>query len=491
MTADPESHQPLPQPILELPTLPRFGRGVYLWGAVGTGKSMLMDMFFDESASAYGQDAEVMEGQDTTCPSWERQLWAGPQVPGALIEGVRRDSVTMTPLECLGGGALPPVPPESGVRAGVVRRVHFHEFMAEVHAHMHAAREGLLASFGRRGVSTSGTGFGATGPPPPNLRSKRAQVDVFERQRDVACLAGRRIAHGTVVLCLDEMQVTDVVDAVVVSRVFGELFRLGVQVVATSNRPMGDLYADGLNRDMFVPFLDLLSGQCREVKVETSTDFRRTGAAATGAGDAGERCRILPGGGEDRDWLRAAVRALADDAVPGGDAPATVVVPLPHGRSMEVEAVGSAAVVSFEQLCDSEHGAGDYRALARRFGAIGLAGARRLKPSEQDAARRFVTLVDELYEARTLVALTCGAHPDELLRAIELGDDGGDAVRSAEELEDVADPAAAFSAEAQQHAAAAQELRFACARAASRLAEMLGPAYAAGASRTRTLERRA
>lgn len=492
----PSEREPRPPPP-GCPSPPPAARGLYLWGPVGTGKSLLMDTFYDALVEGEAGEAALRGKLATSNDAWERLVWQGPQPDGSPVAetGVPRDPQTGRPTACLGGAPLPAAPSTAGVARGAVRRVHFHDWMSEVHAQMHCAREALLAALGRRGVSTSGTGAVGKAGPPANAAAAAADVDVFASHRDAARMAGRRMADGTAVLCLDEMQVNDVVDALVVSRVFTELFRLGVVVVTTSNRPLGDLYRDGLNRELFLPFLDLLAAHCRQEQLDAGTDFRTAAAAAGGAPDRVLVTDSTAVSTDNEAWLLAAVARAAGVAGTSSAEAGSCEVALPHGRSVQLQCVGeSAAVLDFATVCEQEFGAGDYRAVANRFPVVGLQGVRRLGENEFDTARRLVTLIDELYEARALLVLSADAQPAELLGAVAGGSDDGIDVNSnpvPDERLPKSDPAAPTSASRHAQSAAIGELRFACGRAASRLAEMLSPRFEGGSSRARTLQRRA
>jgi predicted ATPase len=402
--------------------------------------------------------------------------------------------------------------------------------MSEIHMHMFAARERLLASFGRRGVDASGTAA-SSAVMPPNTAAERAGVDELAGYRDSALVAGRKIADGTSVLCLDEMQITDVVDALVVSRVFGELFRQGTVVVTTSNRPIGDLYDNGLNRDLFLPFLHLMKAHTTELELGAGVDYRTANSLATEAvqgRDVSAAYRVA----DDPEWLPEAVAMLQGSEAVG--ALEWEHEPTAFGRQLPVAKVGEeGAIVSFADLCHGDFGAADYRALASRYPAIGIQGVAAVKHGEFESAKRFVTLVDELYEARTLVAMSASDPLPELLQAItspviaEANDEEIEAATLAEaffrsvnaqiradtsspflqyyqqhqEAETTADdrrashqgqsdPAAPVAAATTAHAAAVDELRFACSRAESRLHEMLSPAYKTSFDRIRVLATR-
>ncbi|MCC6304371.1 MAG: AFG1 family ATPase [Rhodobacteraceae bacterium] len=272
--------------------------GLYLWGGVGRGKSMLMDLF---------------------------------------AEGV----------------AIPER-----------RRVHFHAFMQEVHAGMHAAR--------------------------------RAGTD------DALAPVADGLAAACRLLCLDELQITDITDAMVVGRLFERLLAAGVMVVATSNRPPEDLYRDGLNRASFLPFIALIRDRLEVRELATPTDWRRLKLA-------GAAVYFQP--------LGPAAKAAMDglwDALTGGAAAAPLVLAV-QGRRVELGAFAAGVVrAGFWDLCGRPLGAADYLALAAAARVVMIDDIPRLSAANYNEARRFVTLVDVLYEARTRLLAAAADRPERL-----------------------------------------------------------------------------
>ncbi len=270
--------------------------GLYLWGGVGRGKSMLMDMF-----------VETLD------------------VPN--------------------------------------RRVHFHAFMQEVHAGLHKARE-------------SG--------------AKDALVPVAKSVSDnLRCLA------------FDEMQITDITDAMIVGRLFEALFDAGVAVVTTSNRVPDDLYKDGLNRQLFLPFIDLLKEHMIVHEMVSPTDYRQGRLA-------GSPSYFTPLNPESR----AAIRDIWQDLTQGKAEPLTLVV-----NKREVEIPGfhnGVARASFYDLCGRALGAADYLALAHAARVLVIDDIPLLSRSNYNEAKRFVTLVDALYEARVRLICSAAAVPEFL-----------------------------------------------------------------------------
>ena len=305
-------------------------RGVYLWGPVGRGKSMLMDLFFESA----------------------------------------------------------PTPKK--------RRVHFHAFMGEVHGLVAAWRQGDAAARKAR--------FG------------RSKSD------DAVTPVAELIARDARLLCFDELHVTDIADAMILGRLFEALFARGVTLVATSNRPPEDLYKDGLNRQLFLPFIAMLQEKMEVVRIGGPKDFRldrlkghrlyfsplTTGAEA--AFDALWR-EVLGGALEHSETLDVLGRRLT----------------LPH-------AAGGYLRASFASLCFQALGAQDYLAIAARFHTVFLGDTPLLTADRRNEAARFVALVDALYEAKVKLVMLAAAEPDALYPA---GDGAFEFERTASRLEEM------------------------------------------------------
>jgi cell division protein ZapE len=286
-------------------TPPRPG-GLYLWGGVGRGKSMLMDLAF----------------------------------------------------------AAIPVEPK--------RRVHFHEFMLEVHE---------------------------------RLRAERAK-----EEGDPIAPVAEALAKEARLLAFDEMVVNNPADAMILSRLLSQLLEAGVTIVTTSNRPPRDLYLGGLNRELFLPFIDAIERELDVVPLNGSTDYRleRLGGFPTW---------YVPNGPAATAALSAAFFRLTDYPPEDRANVPTEDLKLAGGRILHVpKSLKGVAVFSFRRLCGEPRGAADYLAIARRFHTIILVGIPVMGPDKRNEAARFVTLIDALYEHKVKLLAAADAPPPELYR---------------------------------------------------------------------------
>ena len=272
-------------------------KGMYLWGGVGRGKSMLMDLFYEATA----------------------------------------------------------IPKK--------RRVHFHAFMQEVHRAMHEAR--------KQGVDD------ALGP--------------FAEQ----AIADLRL------LAFDEMQISDITDAMIVGRLFQMLMAGGVMIVTTSNRPPEDLYKNGLNRAAFLPFIDLLRGRMDVVELQSPHDYRQHRLA-------GAQVYFQPA-----STARAAIAAIWADLTEGAT-PITLHLNV-NGRDVELPRYARGVVrASFWELCAQPLGPADYLAIASAVRVLILEDIPSLSSSNYNEAKRFVTLIDALYEGHVRLICSAADEPERL-----------------------------------------------------------------------------
>ncbi|MBK3777748.1 cell division protein ZapE [Azospirillum brasilense] len=279
-------------------------QGLYMYGGVGRGKSMLMDLFFD------------------TAPVEKK------------------------------------------------RRVHFHEFMLEVHERIHQHRQ-------------SG-------------KSKGKDAD------DALPELARALADEAWLLCFDEFHVTNVVDAMILGRLFTSLFDLGVVVVATSNWPPDMLYKDGLQRELFLPFIALLKDKLDVLALEGPTDYRLDRLQ-------GKPVYFWPLGAESDAKIRQTFETLTDGA--RGE-PTHLSV---QGRKVEIAcAAKCVALVDFWSLCGKPLGAADYIAIATHFHTVLIRGVPTMKDELRNEAKRFMTLIDALYEHKVNLVVAAEGPPERL-----------------------------------------------------------------------------
>lgn len=282
-------------------------KGLYVWGSVGRGKTMLMDLFFE---------------------------------------------------------ALP-------VRRK--RRVHFHAFMADVHERIHAFRQ--------------------------KLKTGEVKGD------DPIAPVAEALAEEAWVLCFDEFTVTDIADAMILGRLFTALFSHGVVVVATSNVEPSRLYEGGLNRSLFLPFIDLLQERMEVLKLESRTDFRLEKLA-------GSPVFYAP---PDETSHAALTRAFKSLTGRERGKPLTLTV---KGHPVEVpQAAGGVARFSFEDLCSKPLGASDFLAVAEEFHTVVLENIPVMSFERRNEAKRFIMLIDALYDARVKLLASAEAEATELYKA--------------------------------------------------------------------------
>jgi cell division protein ZapE len=280
-------------------------KGLYLYGDVGRGKTMLMDFFFENSPVA------------------------------------RK------------------------------RRAHFHEFMLDVHERIYAVRQSMKLG-------------------------EHAGADPIK-------LVAEQLAEEAWLLCFDEFHVTDIADAMILGRLFAQLFERGIVMVATSNVPPEELYKDGLNRALFLPFIALLQARMDIVRLDARTDFRLEKLG-------GQPVWYVP--------ADAAADASLDDAwrrLTAGEAGAAQELRL-KGRSIHVpRAFRGVARFSFHDLCEQPLAAADYLRIAREYHTIILDRIPVMTYDNRNAAKRFIILIDTLYDMNVKLIASAAAAPDALL----------------------------------------------------------------------------
>lgn len=244
------------------------------------------------------------------------------------------------------------------------RRVHFHAFMIETQDWLH------------------------------RQRLDRPSDKVFESY-------AKHVAETVRVLCFDEFHVTDVADAMILSRLFTALFHYGVAVVATSNWPPDRLYEGGLQRERFLPFIDLIKERMQIVHLDSDTDYREEAIQDL-------ETYLYP--------LNAQTAAKADAffrQLSGGAEPQVETVHV-KGRDIPVKAAGGAARFTFQQLCEQPHGAEDYLIIAQKYQSVFVENIPRMGYDRNNETKRLMTLVDVLYDARRRVFFTAETSPEKI-----------------------------------------------------------------------------
>ena len=259
------------------------------------------------------------------------------------------------------------------------RRVHFHEFMADVHERIHTYRQEI-----KNGESAS---------------------------QDPIHRAATAIAEESWLVCFDEFHVTDIADAMILGRLFTRLFEIGVVMVATSNLAPNELYKDGLNRSLFLPFISLLQRYCEVVRLDARADFRLEKLT-------GVQSWYVPPDAIADAALDEAWRQLTGDQ-PG--APHHLVV---KGHAVHVpQAAMGVARFSFQDLCAQPLAASDYIKIAREFHTVIIDRIPVMDFSRRNEAKRFIILIDTLYDHAVKLLASAEAQPDEIYR----GDQGYEA----------------------------------------------------------------
>ena len=243
-------------------------------------------------------------------------------------------------------------------------RQHFHEFMLETHDWLHVARKG------------------------------GSEDDLLDKY-------AAYVAKNTRLICFDEFHVVDVADAMILSCLFTRLFDRGVVMVATSNWPPDRLYEGGLQRARFLPFIALVKAKTNVVELDSGIDYRETGDA-----DANTYFTPLDGAAQAKmDTLFAKFTK--------GQPPVQDIITV-KGRKIPILAVGNVARVSFAQLCEQPHGAEDYLAIAHRYPTLFIDHVPKMTYDRRNELKRFMTLIDVLYDNRIRVYISAAAPPEKL-----------------------------------------------------------------------------
>ncbi|RMF70905.1 MAG: AFG1 family ATPase [Alphaproteobacteria bacterium] len=293
-------------------------RHLYLWGGVGRGKSLLMDLFFESLAEE--------------------------QLPG--------------------------------------RRVHFHEFMAEVHERL---------AFWRRADAA---------------RWRRVGLDPDAGRNPVLAHA-RELADEIRLLCFDEFQVTNIADASVLGQLFRALAAGGVSLVATSNRAPSALYENGLNRDRFLPTIRWIEDNFTVLAMCGPTDYRLKRFA-------GLKTYLVPVNAATTEQLRRAFYQLTDREVEDPAKVPSDEIVVGTRRIFVPKAIRGVAVFSFKRLCANPYGAADYLAIAHRYHTVFVVAIPQMDDRQADMAHRFVTMIDVFYDQGVKLVCSAAVPPDQL-----------------------------------------------------------------------------
>lgn len=316
-------------------------RGIYIFGPVGSGKSMLMDLFFD------------------SCQIKQK------------------------------------------------RRVHFHQFMLEIHQRIYRHKQSLLAEYGRdRHI---------------NLSSSRDSIKIIAKE----------LSQELKLLCFDEFQVTDIADAVILTRFFKELWKNGVILVATSNRPPSELYENGLNRKDFLPFIEQLEKECLIKELNNNIDYRTSESIPLQnnyfLGNTSENYSKLYDLYKNEqklleEWnpsleIHPEIQLIHSDTSSNTLLDFMCKIPVSFTRFFLLENANpyvGMCFLSFQDTCETDKGASDYKALTRYFHSVFMTGIPKLNKLSHNSARRFIIFIDEMYNHNIRFLFTSEVEPAHL-----------------------------------------------------------------------------
>ena len=306
-------------------------KGLYVYGSIGTGKTMLMDMFYEN---------------------------------------------------CL-------LPPEKK------KRVHFHKFCLDMHRRIHEIK-----------------------------KYTREVENVITSESDAIAIIGEQLSTETFLLCFDEFQVTDIADALMLSKLFNILWSNGTILIATSNRPPIDLYKDGLNRQYFLPFIDTLQNRCLVRHIDTDVDHRLLfdethegddHNSMTSSSSLQSSSFYTPVNEQTKLQLWNQFISTSRENSGGAELRENMSIAVMMNRHLKIPfSRGRACFMSFHDLCEKECSAADFKALCEVFADVYLHGIPAMSVIKHDEARRFITLIDELYDARIRLTWTSEHHPKDL-----------------------------------------------------------------------------
>lgn len=321
---------------------PSCTRGLYLWGKCGTGKTFIMDMFYET-------------------------------VPVASK-----------------------------------RRVHFHEFMLDVHERLHRySKENQLVANKANTVWNSA----AVEEQMKELKNSSNKKKGDSKDDMIAKVAADMMREGWL-LCFDEFQVTHISDAIIMKQLFSKMWELGAVMVATSNRPPEDLYLNGLNRPLFVPFIPMLHDYSDVHNIGSEHDYR----LMTAGEEQDRRVYITPNDKEMQQLLEKKFYRVVHGEISTGVQVET------QGRKIIVPKAGQFSNVAwfrFQDLCDRPLGPADYIAIAHSFHTVFVVDIPVLTLQERDQVRRLITMIDAFYDNHTKMVCTAGAPPHELFQVSE------------------------------------------------------------------------